>query len=323
VSEFDPEAMNRRAAEKLGAPRIAGSRGYGILLLALAAVLWSTAGLFVRLLDLDVWTTLAWRSLFAALSMALVIILRRRRAPQTELHGMGFVAFLAVPIAAMSMGSYVVALELTTVANVMIVYATVPFVVAGVAYFWLGEKIKLRFAVATVIAMVGILIMAAHAPRPQDIAGNAVAFLMTLAFAVQLVMARRFPALDMAPVNAMGAGLCALLCWPFAAATIPSFHQLMVLAVFGITTTSLAYTLAMIGGRHIPSAEAGLIGLLEVVLGPLWVWIAFRERPGATALVGGIFVLVPVLWYLSASSRRPGNSLSGPTPSEPNSALNE
>ncbi len=300
MSEIDREATERRSGELLVARRIAGSRGYGISLLMMAAVLWSTAGIFVRLTTLDIWTTLAWRSLFAALSIAFVIILRRPRAIQSELHGMGFVVFLAVPIAAISMGSYVVALELTTVANVMVVYATVPFVAAGVAYFWLGEKIKVQFAVATLIALVGILIMAAHATRPQDIAGNAVAFLMTIAFGVQLVMARRFPALDMAPINAMGAGLCALLCWPFAAATIPSFQELIVLAVFGITTTSLAYTLAMIGGRHIPSAEAGLIGLLEVVLGPLWVWIAFGERPGANAVVGGIFVLAPVLWYLSA-----------------------
>ncbi len=222
---------------------------------------------------------------------------------------MGLVVFLAVPIAAVSMGSYVVALELTTVANVMVVYATVPLVAAGIAYFWLGEKVKVRFAVATLIALIGILIMAGHATRPRDIAGNAVAFLMTIAFGLQLVMARRFPALDMAPINALGAGLCALLCWPFAAATIPSFQELMVLAVFGITTTSLAYTLAMIGGRHIPSAEAGLIGLLEVVLGPLWVWMAFGERPGTTALIGGIFVLVPVVWCLSASQKRELNGV--------------
>jgi drug/metabolite transporter (DMT)-like permease len=127
---------------------------------------------------------------------------------------------------------------------------------------------------------------------------------MTIAFGVQLVMARRYPSLEMAPTNAMGAALCAIICWPFIAAETPSLHQLAILALFGITTTSLAYILFLTGGRHIPSGEAGLIGLLDVVLGPFWVWLAFREQPGQAAIIGGSLVLVPVLWYLTAGQRQ-------------------
>ncbi len=279
--------------------RTIGVHAYGVMLVTVAATLWSTAGLFVRLLDLDVWTILAWRSVFAALSLALFVIFQNGRNTLEGVRAIGWPGLFAIPIAAVAMGSFVLALKLTTVANVMIVYATVPFVAAGVAYFWIGERLGPRFVLASAVALVGILTVAGFATRPQDLEGNLVAFLMTLAFGAQLVMARRYPALEMAPVNAMGAALCAILCWPYIAAGIPTLHQLIILALFGITNAALGYILFLTGGRHIPSGEAGLIGLIDVVLGPLWVWLVFREQPGQAAIIGWGLVLAPVIWYLS------------------------
>jgi drug/metabolite transporter (DMT)-like permease len=280
-----------------------GSHAYGVALVTAAAVLWSTGGLFVRLLDLDVWTMLAWRSLFAALSLALVVAIQNRQHALRAVRAIGWPGLAAIPIAVVSMGAYVIALKLTTVANVMIVYATVPFVAAGVAFLWIGERVRSRVLLASAIALVGIVIMAGSSTRFQDVAGNAIAFLMTLAFGTQLVMARRYPALEMSSINAIAAAMCALICWPFAAPAIPSLDQLAVLALFGITTTALAYLLFLTGGRYIPSGEAGLIGLLDVVLGPFWVWLAFAEQPGRAALVGGSLVLASVLWYLTGQRR--------------------
>jgi drug/metabolite transporter (DMT)-like permease len=83
----------------------------------------------------------------------------------------------------------------------------------------------------------------------------------------------------------------------------PSLYQLVILALFGITNTALAYLLFLTGGRYIPSSEAGLIAMLDVVLGPFWVWLVFAEAPGRAALVGGGLVLAAVLWYLAAGLR--------------------
>jgi drug/metabolite transporter (DMT)-like permease len=276
-----------------------GARAYGMALVTVAAVLWSTGGLFVRLLDLDVWTVLVWRSLFAALSLALVVGVQNGRHTIRSVRAIGRPGLVAIPTAAVAMGSYVIAVKLTTVANVMVVYATVPFVAAGVALIWTGERAASRVLLASAIALVGIAIMAGSATRPQDIAGNAVAFLMTLAFGTQLVMARRYPSLGMASINAIAAALCALICLPLAAVVTPSPLQLVILALFGSTNTALAYILFLTGGRYIPSAEAGLIGLIDVVLGPFWVWLAFAEQPGQAAIIGGGLVLASVLWYLA------------------------
>jgi drug/metabolite transporter (DMT)-like permease len=210
---------------------------------------------------------------------------------------------VAIPIALVSMTSFVASVKLTTVANVMIVYACVPFIAAGVSYFWIGERPTRRVLIASAFAFIGIALMAGAAPRLQDVAGNAVALLMTTTFAVQLVMARRYPELAMAPVNCGGAILCALVFFPLASAQIPSAHELVILLMFGIATTAGAYVLFLIGGRYIPSGEAGLIGMLDVVLSPLWVWLLFNERPSNAALIGGVIVLAAVVWYLGAQLR--------------------
>src|SRR4051812_9442814 len=127
-----------------------GSRSYGITLVALAGVLWSTGGLFVRALaSLDLWTMLAWRSLFATLALAVVVVVRHRSRTFSALRRMGRPGLIAIPIALVSMTSFVVSVKLTTVANVMIVYATVPFIAAGIGFLWNGERPKRRMLVAS------------------------------------------------------------------------------------------------------------------------------------------------------------------------------
>jgi len=179
----------------------------------------------------------------------------------------------------------------------------VPFVAAGIAFVWIGERSKSRVLLASAIALAGIAIVAGSATRLHDIAGNAIAFLMTLTFSMQLVMVRRYPWLEMAVINAFAAALCAVACWPLMPAGIPDLSHLLILALFGMTTTAFAYLLFLTGGRHIPSGEAGFIGLLDVVLGPFWVWLAFGEQPGQAAFVGGSLVLASVFWYLSGQFR--------------------
>lgn len=277
-------------------------RTYGMLLVGIATIMWSTAGLFVRALDLDVWTVLGWRSLFGGLALTIIILAKQRISAEP-----GKVPFYFYPLfglmAATSMYGYIGALKLTTVANVLAIYATVPFVAAGIAYVWLKETISRRVLTASLIAFVGVLIVAGFGAKPDDIAGNALAFLMTVTFSILLVAARRYPALRLAPVNALGSGFCVLLCLPLMSHAMPSLQEILVLAVFGSTTSGIAYLLFMTGGRYIPSSEAGLIGLLDVVLGPLWVWLAFAETPAVSTIIGGVIVLISVFWYLGSGMR--------------------
>ena len=277
----------------------------GILLVAGGSVLWSTGGLFVRMLDMDLWTMQAWRSLFAAGSLFLLLALEHGRRTPQAIRGIGWAGVIAAPISAVSMVTYVAAVQVTSVANVMIVYATVPLIAAGIAYLWIGERPGRRTIVAAVIALAGIAVMVGSAAHGGDLFGNALALLMTLTFAILVVLARRTPSLSMAAVNAFAALLTTLVSWPLMQPGVPDAHTMLILAAFGVATTSLAYLLFLLGARYIPSVEAGLLGLLDTVLAPLWVWLAFGESPAVATLVGGGIVLAAVVWYLAGGPRQP------------------
>ena len=118
---------------------------------------------------------------------------------------------------------------------------------------------------------------------------------MTVTFAGLLVMTRRFGRLHLTRVNAVAACLCVLVAIPLVSGTVPDPRTLLFAAGLGILTTALSFLLFLEGGRHIPSTEAALISLLDVVLGPLWVWLVISERPGMGALVGGAIVLAAVI----------------------------
>ena len=275
----------------------------GIALTAAGSVLWSTGGLFARVIPFDIITTLMWRSIFAALSLAMIVLVRDGRRSLQTVRSLGWAGTMAIPVSAVAMLAYVAALKLTTVANVMIVYATLPFVAAGIAFVWMRERPTRRVLLASGIAFLGVAILAGFSSRAGDLAGDAMTLLMTVTFGVLLVMARRYQGMDMAPLNAFAAALCALVCFPFAAHGLPDAASLLAVAGFGIVCTGLAFLLFLTGSRYIPSSEAGLIGFVDVILAPIWMWLAFGERPSRAAVVGGVFVIASVVWYLLSQLR--------------------
>ena len=281
------------------------SRTYGIVLVTLSAILWSTAGPFVRMANLPSWTLIGWRSLFAFLTLLAVAAYEHRKNLGKAVIEMGAPGAIAVAISVVSSIAYIFALNLTTVANVMIVYAMLPFIAAFVSYLWLGEKVTLRLLGAGLAAFVGIAIMAGAAASPKDILGIIAAFVMTATFASQIVHTKVHPKLDLNLAMALAAGACGLIALPFMEPGVPPPTALLACALYGGLTSGIAYVLALNGGRYITAGESGFIQMLDVVLGPLLVWFFFYEQPGATVLIGGVIVFTSVMWYLWVEHRRP------------------
>ena len=276
-------------------------RAIGALLVAASAVLWSSAGLFVRAVDLDAWTTLGWRSVFGTIALAALAALARKPAfarPPPR------ITLLAAALSGVSMVGYIFALKATSVANVLSIYATSPFIASGLSFLVLKEVPTRRLMLAAALAFCGVLIVTGSATDPGDIAGDALSFLMTASFSLLLVLARRDTTLDLPLVNALGAAGCVVLCGPaMAAHGLPDARTLGLLALFGLTTTAFAYTLYLTGVRFIPAGEAGIISQIDLVLGPLWVWLLFAERPAPAVLAGGGLILAGVLWSLWGDHR--------------------
>ena len=247
------------------------------------------------------WTIVAWRSLFAFLTLGALAAVQKRGALLRSLAAFGLPEVVTIVVTVVSTISYVMALRLTTVANVMTVYAALPFIATSLAFVWLGERVTARFLVAGTIAIGGIVVMAGAVATSRDLLGIFAALVMTSGFATQLVHTKRHPRLDTTLLIAVAAAVCVPLSVPFMRGVVPAPTQLLACAAYGVLTTGLAYILALRGGRSISSGEAGLISMLDVVLGPFWVWIFCSERPPAIVLVSGLVVLASVLWYLTTT----------------------
>ena len=275
-------------------------RQRGILLVVGATLLWSLAGYFARLIDhLDAWTMLAGRAAFGGSFLLLFALRENRRGALGPNFGLGPNAALHTALSAGAIGAYVLALKNTTVAEVLVIYATLPFIAAGLAFAITGERASRRTLIAACAALVGVAIMVGGALGTGRLFGEALSLVMTATFALMIVLQRREPGMSMTSTNAFGALLAAAAALTLSPHPSLSGFDILVLAAFGITTICIAFMMFMEGAKLIPSADAGLIGMFDVVLGPLWVWLAFGERPGISAVIGGAIILGAVVWRLS------------------------
>lgn len=275
-------------------------RRLGIRLVVASAALWSTAGLFVRMADMDVWSMVAWRSVFSFLVLAGFLLVRRRLGGPRAAGSFGWPGLAACLVSVIAGITYVAALRWTSVANVMTVYATLPFVATAIAFVWLGDRVTSRFVLAGALAFAGVAISVGAAMSVQDVMGVIAALAMTAGCATQIVIARRYPGLDTTRMTAWAALACFCLALPLMQFTVPAPRQLLACALYGVLTTGLGYILLLLGSRLVSAGEAGLLSMLDVVLGPFWVWLFYDERVSLPVFVGGAAVLASVTWYLSA-----------------------
>jgi drug/metabolite transporter (DMT)-like permease len=287
-------------AERAGFLR---TRKTGVALVAASAVCWSTAGLCVRVANLDVATLVFWYAISACLGLGLVCAIRLRGEFWRAILGIGLPGLMYVVIAAGCQLSYVVALRYTSVANVMTIYAALPLVATGIAFLWLQERVSRHFIAAGIIAMIGVAITAGAAATADDVIGLGASFVMTATFGVMLVFLKRYSEIDILLVSAMAAGLSAIVSAPFMDFQVPTPMQLTGSVLYGLLAYALGTSLVLVGGRLIKSGEAGLITMLDVVLGPIWVWLFFAEQPTIQAVIGGTTALGAVAWYLSSEQQ--------------------
>lgn len=279
-------------------------RRRGQLYIALAAVAWSTAGVLQRELSMDTGTQVAGRALIAFLALAGFVAIRRRGRTIGAFRSMGAAGLGVAACTAVASGSFIVALNHATVANVLFLQAVAPVAAALLAWVALGESVTRRTAAAMAGALGGVALMVGG-PGSGGVLGVGVSLLMTVAFAGTIVITRHRRDVSMAPAICLSQLLVFLAAAPFAAPGSVTGRDLGFLLLLGVGQMGLGLAFLTVGARLIPPAEVALITLLEVVLGPLWVWIVDAERPAATALAGGAVVVVAVLLQATERTRAP------------------
>jgi drug/metabolite transporter (DMT)-like permease len=259
---------------------------------ALAAVAWSTAGLFQRELTVGIATQLAGRALFAMLGIGVYIAVGERGRVWPAFRASGRAGLAVAVLMAASSGSFIAALNYTTVANVLFLLAIGP-VLAAVFGMAVGERVRRRTWISMTVALAGVGVMVGGPTRPST-AGLALSLLTAASFAGTIVLTRHHREVSMAPATWLSQALVFLIAAPFASVASVGPQDVALLAGLGVTQIGLGLIFLSIGARLIPAAEVGVITLLEIVLGPLWVWLALGERPSATTLIGGAIVLAAV-----------------------------
>lgn len=280
------------------------SRWRGIIYVSIAAFLWSTAGIWVRYLTLDIWTIQCGRAFFGALSLFLYVAVVHRRDIVRPFATIPLAGHIIVPINAIGMMAYMQALNWTTVANVMIVYTTLPFVVALLGWLWIRERVAMRTMFASAIALSGVMFMVGGSFQAGNVKGDLASFVMVLSFAALVILARRHPNMSMPAHSILSGILCAVVAFPLADFSQVTWRDLALLFILGSITIGVANVLYMRGVARIPAAEAGLIGLLDTIIAPLWVFMIFNEQPAQGAIIGGAIVLAAVVYQIVGEGKK-------------------
>ncbi len=292
----------------------AARRRRGQIYVALAAVAWSTAGVLQRQLTLGASTQVFGRAAFAGVALlGYVAIVERGRVLRgfKSVGGAGVAVALCVAIAS---GCFIGALNHASVARVLFILAVAPVLAALLARATLGEPVSRRTALAMVLALCGVAVMLG-APGEASLTGDGLAFVAALAFSVMIVITRWRHEVSMAPATCLSQAILVAAFLPFASPGEISGDDLAWLAALGIGQIGLGFALLTVGARLIPAAQVGLITLLEVVLGPVWVWLALDERPGTLTLVGGAIVIAAIV--LQTRETPPADPGEEPAPTAP------
>jgi drug/metabolite transporter (DMT)-like permease len=278
------------------------ARRRGQLFVVLAAIAWSTAGVMQRELSVDTATQLAGRAVFAALALAGFVALMSRAHPVAAFRAIGVAGLGVAATTATASGMFIVALNHATVANVLFMQAVSPVAAALLAWFAFRESITRRTALAMAVALAGVALMVGG-PGSGGGLGVTASVVMMLAFAVSIVIVRHRRDVSMLPAICLSQILVVAVAAPFSHPGSGTGRDLLLLALLGVGQMGLGLAFVTMGARLLPASEVALITLLEVVLGPLWVWISISEQPAATAIVGGCIVILAVVLQTTEKMR--------------------
>jgi drug/metabolite transporter (DMT)-like permease len=277
----------------------------GVLLVAGSALAWSFGGMIDRFIDApDTWVVVFWRSIWAATFLIAFLIARDGWQAPKAFKAMGWPGLV---VALCFMGAsiaFVQAIALTTVANVILISATVPLVAALIARVFLGEAISATTwaAIAAVIAGVAIMV-SAGTTGTNSMAGNMLAALVTLLFALATVVTRRHSGVRMTPAVILATTLAAIIAATQTSQFAVSSHDMLFLFAFGALNLGLGMAMFVTGARLIPAPFAALLGTMETALGPLWVWLVHNEQVSGPTFAGGAIVISALVAYLVIGNR--------------------
>lgn len=277
---------------------------WGALLIVLAALSWSTAGLFPRLVSTDMPTTLMWRSSLGGLTVLTAFAFFQRKEPVARLWQFSRAEVIMSFLGAAAMISFVAAFYFAPVADVVFIYGAFPIVTLLLSALLLKHKVRAVDIACSVAVLGGVAIILGGQPSLQNVFGTCLSFGATLMFATMTMGIKRYPQANMVKVTYAGAALSALVMLPFSDFAHTSTHDMVWLWFYGFLNIGVGFGLYLLGVRKLKPVLASLICMLEIPLAPLWAYLVFADAVRAASMAGGAVILLAACVNLLASDRR-------------------
>ncbi|HNV72478.1 MAG TPA: DMT family transporter [Candidatus Ozemobacteraceae bacterium] len=278
----------------------------------LAALLWSTGGVFIKAVDLSPFAISGVRSLFALVTLLVLVGRPRRPTFGAGSHAL----WLGALFYTLTLFCFVTATKLTTAANAILLQYTAPVYVALMSGFFLGEPIRRSDWTAVIIVMIGMTMFFGDRLDAGGLAGNLLGLISGVFLASMVVSLRSQKDQSTHDSIIWGNVLVAIIGTPFLVQGIPSGKGVAALAFLGVFQIGCAYYFYGKAIKKVPALESILIPTLEPLLNPVWVWMFIGERPGPWALTGGVIILVTLPVHgLTSAPRKPSEPMVTAEPS--------
>ena len=274
----------------------------GPLLIFFGAFCLSFGGLIVKSFEgSTLWQILFWRQVFFIIVVTIFLIATYKKEVFKKIYVSGIPGLIGGIILGIGFSSYVFAMYNTTVANTNFIIQTQTIFLAIFGYFFLKEKISKITLASIILAISGLILMLGNTLSSGQMSGNIVAFVMPITFAILILIVRRYPHVDMVPLQLV-AGIVAMIIGFLASTKISiSLNDMFLAFLSGTFQIGLGFILITIGARKTLSAMVGIIMLTEAILGPLWAWLFVNENPSFYVLIGGSIIIFAVFLQFVSS----------------------
>lgn len=268
-----------------------------VALMVLVTLMWSTAGVVTRHLEsARSFEVTFWRSFFTVLSLLVILPIWQGRVVFSRIRSGGGALWLSGVCWSVMFTAFMVALTMTSVANVLVTMSIGPLLTALLARIFIGHRIASRTWLAIALAGAGIAWMyAGQMNLSGQLTGTLVALLVPLAAASHWTVVQysrqHGKNVDLVPAVLVGAVISAVVTWPLSLPFSATPHDLGLLAALGLFQLAIPCVLSVLCAGVLKAPEVSLLGLLEVIFGILLAWIGAGEVPGANVLTGGALVI--------------------------------
>ena len=268
----------------------------GPILVFLGACCLSFGGLIVKSFEgATLWQILFWRSVFFSIVVVIFLLINYKKNFFNSIYKSGLPGFIGGLILSFGYCGYVFAMYNTTVANTNFIIQTQTIFLAIFGYIFLKEKISKLTLASIILAFSGIILMVGNSLSSGQMTGNIAAFIMPISFATLILIIRKYPTIDMVPMQLIAGIGATLIGFLLSQKILISTHDIFLGFIAGFFQVGLGFIFITIGARSTPSAFVGIIMLTEAVLGPLWAWIFVNETPPMVVLFGGTIIISTVV----------------------------